>query len=141
MGEVWAAALVTVGGAVVSGYAASKKDKADKKENRAMTQKEAELNAQTLGYEGALENFYMEKERFQKQRGLDEFRKFSTMGTWAPGYSDNAARVADPVMPKFNDFAVEQPEAQGGGGKGGKSIFDKRVDLHTKPLSKIKDLF
>lgn len=140
MAEIWGAAIA-LGGAVVSGMAARKKDKEDKAHSQAMTREESGLASQRTGHEMALEDFYAQKERFRKQRGLDEFRKFSSIGRWAPGYSDAAARIQDPVMPDYNDFAVEQPEKTGGGGGGGKSIFDKRVDLHTKPLSKLKDLF
>lgn len=140
MGEIWGSAIA-VGGSLISGYAASKKDKQDKKDARAMTREEAELEAQLSGYDAALENFYTEKQRFQKQRGLDEFRKFSTMGNWAPGYTDNAARIADPTMPNYNDFAVEQPESEGGGGGGGSSLLSKRIDLHKKPLKLLSKLF
>lgn len=109
MAEIWGAAIA-VGGSLLSGAAASKKDKADKKHEAAMTKEESALAAQRMGYEKALENYYTDEDRYQKQRGLDEFRKFATIGRYAPGYSDADARVAQPVMPTYGQFANKVDE-------------------------------
>jgi hypothetical protein len=130
MGEVWIAAVVTVGGGVIAGMGAEKKDKQDKAHQEAMTKEESRLAAQREGYSAALENFYTQKDRYERQRGLDQFRQFSTVGSFMPGYTDDAARVASPTAPDYNDFApaevVEQNTGKKGGG--GKSLSD----IHKK---------
>jgi hypothetical protein len=145
MAEIWGAAIVVAGG-IASGMAAEKKAKADRKANKEdskeMTEREAKLNAQQTGYESALERYYTQKDRFDKQRGLDQFRQFSTMGTFAPGMSDSAGRIADPgAAPDYNAFkpaeVVPTPAAGGGGSKGGGGIGDilmKPIDTHKKIL-------
>lgn len=140
MAEIWAMAAVTVVGGVMAGKAAEKKSKADQKFQEGMTKEESKLAAQRSGYDMALEDFYNQKNRFEKQRGLDQFRQFSTMGTFAPGAQDTSGRIAAPVMPKYSEFS-EDEEIDPATGKKKKSLIDKRVDLHTKPLSALKKLF
>lgn len=145
MGEVWVAAAVTVAGGVISGIAAKKKADADRKaareDNSAMSQEESALSAQRTGYESALENFYNEKNRYEKQRGLDQYRQFSTMKEWAPNVDDQGGRIANPVMPKYSEFAeVEEEEVDPVTGNK-KSLIDKRKDLHNAPKKMIKKLF
>ena len=134
MSEIWVAAAITVGGAVVSGIGQEKKDKADKAHQAAMTEEESKLAAQRTGYESALEEFYTQRERQRKQRGLDQFRQFSTMGEFAPGYDINSEARIDPgEAPNYNTFDPDYnpnpvtPEQQGGG-KRSKSISD----IHKK---------
>lgn len=112
MGEVWIAAVVTVGGGIISGMGAEKKDKADKKfqsaEEKENDLREGRLGAQATGYEMALEDFYNQKDRFEKQRGLDQFRQFSTVGNYNPAAADDSAtRLAAPVTPQYNQFATD----------------------------------
>jgi hypothetical protein len=133
MAEIWGAALI-VGGGIIAGIGAEKKDKSDKKFSQQMTKEEAQLNAQQTGYEAALEDFYKQKDRYETQRGLDQFRQFSTMGQFAPGVDDQGGRVAAPVTPQYNTFAPTQPQ-QGTtptGGGGGKSLMEKIDPLGSK---------
>lgn len=134
MAEIWAAAAVTVVGGVIAGKAAEKKDKGDKQHQEAMTKEESALAAQRTGYERALDDFYTQKERAGRQRGLDQYRQFSTVGEFAPEYdASGEPRIANPVMPNYNDFDPTPPEEKEDGKKGGsKSIFSKRNDLHKK---------
>lgn len=137
MAEIWVAAAVTVGGAVVSGIAAEKKDKSDKKYSKEMTEEDYRRTAQQSGYEAALENFYNERARYEKQRGLDQYRQFSTMKNYAPNVDDQSGRVASPVMPQYNDFAPTTPTPQttANGGKDGKGILSKVDPLGSKLIN------
>lgn len=140
MGEVWVAAAVTVVGGAVAGYGAQKKAEAERKANRQdskeMTEREGRLNAQASGYEAALEDYYNQKARYDQQRGLDQYRQFSTMGQFAPGVDDQGGRVVMPQSPDYNNFEVEVPEEekQQKGGKKGKSIIEKLDPLGSKVL-------
>lgn len=123
MAEIWVAAVVTVGGGIISGIGAEKKDKKDKKfqsaEEKENDLREGRLGAQQTGYEMALEDFYNQKDRFEKQRGLDQFRQFSTVGNYNPAAADDSAtRLAAPVAPQYNQFentADGQPPIPQGG--------------------------
>lgn len=146
MAELWVAAAVTVVGGAVAGYGAQKKAEAERKANREdnkeMTEREAKLSAQASGYERALEDYYTQKSRFDQQRGLDQYRKFSTMGQFAPGIDDTGGRVVMPEAPDYNNYAVKdvQEEAAQGGGKGGKSFIKKAMGDHD-PIGKALGLF
>lgn len=104
MGEIWAAAAITIGGGIISGIGQEKKDKSDKKFSKEEREAMARDTAQQTGYEYALEDFYNEKRRYNAQRGLDQYRQFSTTQNYAPGMNDQGARVAAPVMPNYNSF-------------------------------------
>lgn len=138
MAELWVAAAVTVVGGAVAGYGAQKKAEAERKasreDNKEMTEREAKLNAQASGYERALEDYYTQKARFDQQRGLDQYRQFSTMGQFAPGVDDSGGRVVMPKSPNYNDFAVEEPEVAKEQKDKKDSLWDKRKDLHKKVI-------
>lgn len=133
MAEIWGAAIVVAGG-IASGMAAEKKDKADKKYNKQMTEEDYRRNAQETGYEAALEDYYKQKDRYQAQRGLDQFRQFSTIDNYKPGYDIADDQLSAPTMPKYNDFKVVEDTPQGGssGGGGGSSLLKKIDPLGSK---------
>lgn len=132
MAEVWGAAAIVVGG-VIAGKAAEKKDKSDKKFQEAMTKEESSLAAQRSGYERALEDYYSQKQRARTQRGLDQFRQFSTMGEVSPYYNtDSEQRIVEGEAPDYNTFDPDYdpnatPEQQAAKKKG-KSIHKKLAD-------------
>lgn len=137
MAEIWGAAIA-VGGTLISSYAKSKQNDRDKADAKAMTEADWRHTAQQTAYESALENYYSQKERYEKQRGLDQYRQFSTMGQFAPGVNDQGGRITDPVMPQYNSFAPTDPNAttvDGGGGKGGKGILGKVDPLGSKLIN------
>lgn len=120
MGEVWVAAAVTVVGGVVAGKAAEKKDEGDKAHQQAMSKEESERSAQRTAHQMALEDFYTQRDRVRKQRGLDQYRAFSTMSQISPGYDPNSeVRLADPTMPHYSDFDQTGPKANMNGAAGG----------------------
>lgn len=130
MGEVWAAAAVTVVGGVVAGKGAEKKDKSDKAHEQVMTKEESQLAAQRTSHQMALEDFYAQKERARKQRGLDQYRAFSTMGAVAPEYdATTEARILPGEAPKYTSFDETPPEEPTTPTKKkGKSIHKKLAD-------------
>ena len=131
MGEVWVGAVVTVGGGILSGMAAEKKDKADKKYNEKMTQEDYRRQAQETGYEAALGDYYKQKDRYEAQRGLDQFRQFSTIDNYKPGYAIMDGQLTAPAMPQYNDFEIQPTQQQtssGGGGGGGLGDTIKKLD-------------
>jgi len=138
MAEIWGAAIMVVG-AVASGVAAEKKEKAALKNQKAMTREEAILAARGEGYTRALDQYYMEKGRFETQRGLDEFRKFDTAQNYMPGYSDDAARVKDPVAPSLDTFFPADP-AKAKKKKKKKGGFRGFIDKYDPLGSKLIDI-
>lgn len=148
MSEIWVAAAVTVVGGAVAGKAAEKKDKGDKAHQAAMTEEESKLSAQRTGYESALEEFYTQRERQRKQRGLDQFRQFSTMGEFAPNYNiDTEARIDPGKAPNYNTFDPDydpnqSSEIDPATGKKKSSFMDKAMkhDPVLRPISDAKKL-
>lgn len=136
MAEIWVAAAVTVGGGIIAGIGQEKKDKNDKKYNSAEREANARDTAQQTGYEAALENFYNERARYEKQRGLDQYRQFSTMQNYAPNVNDQGGRVAAPAMPQYNEFAptAATTTTTANPSKGGKSFLEKIDPLGSKIL-------
>jgi len=135
MSEVWIAAVVGVAGSALSGMGQEKKDKADRKAQRELTQESARYEALLSAFENEQNYYYDQLNRANKQRGLEQFRQFSTLRQFAPEYTQTSPGVVVPSKPAIPNFAPE-PKAEGSGG-GGKSIIDKRVDLHFKPIKKL----
>lgn len=105
MGEIWVAGAVSVVGGIMSGKAAEKKDKADKaysaKESRAIAKDEAKYNAIQSLFETELSDYQSQLQRQRKERGLDQFRGFSTVNKFAPGYTDTS-RIVMPEKPTID---------------------------------------
>lgn len=129
MAEIWVAAAATVVGGVMAGKAAEKKDKGDKSHAAAMSKDESKYTAQRLGHEKALEDFYSQKERSRRQRGLAQFKQFSTMGEVAPSYDQSAEpQIGEPVMPNYNDFDPDKDNPAPNPGVNGKKKKNSLLD-------------
>lgn len=128
MTEVWVAAVV--GG--VSSYAKARSDKKKLEDQRghdaALTEEEHWRSMQREQQSAALSDYYTRRDRAESQRGLDEFRKFSTVQDFAPGYVNNNPRVEQPVMPALTDYGVDPnaPEEPG--------APRKKTSIHKKLL-------
>lgn len=89
MAEIWGAAIM-VGGAVLQGVSASKKAKADREaaneDRRAGTKDEVVFGAIADQFRREQDDYLNQVQRKRKERGLDEFRKFSTVTQYNPGY-------------------------------------------------------
>lgn len=123
MGEVWVSAVVGAVGA----YARSRSQKKALEDQRghdsAMSEEESWRAMQREQHSAALSDFYSRRDRAEAQRGLDEFRKFSTLQDFAPGYVDDNPRIEQPVMPDMADYGTDpnapveqgQPQRKSGG--------------------------
>src|SRR5690606_18409688 len=73
------------------------------KDNQAFSAEQAKLENQYAKeqskFDAELQDYYTQKNRASRQRGLDEFRKFNTLQDFAPGYVDTSQRIAVPNMP------------------------------------------
>lgn len=142
MAEIWGAAIA-VGGAVISGYAQSKEKKADRKaassEARAATKDEAKWSAILSRFEKQDDYYYQQLNRQNKQRGLAEFRKFTTTDSFAPEYQNTNTGVVLPQQTNINDVEqqVAPATAQTGGGKKGKGLLEKIDPLGAGLLKKL----
>lgn len=123
-----AGAAVTVIGGAMSDKKAGKDAKAGRAQDQFMQQEEHRLGRQDTIFNKQVDEHYIQKERAQRQRGLDEFRKFSTVGSFAPEYQDTSTRVAVPVLPGISsqpggnigvpDSGKYEPVIPVGGGNG-----------------------
>lgn len=141
MGEVWVAAAVTVGGAVVSGVAAEKKAKQDREnantDRKAATREEALYSGVLSSFEREQDDYYNQLERQRKQRGLDTFRQFSTTNQFAPKMVSGDTNIVLPSKPNVadnidagvrRDEELQAANQQNNGGKKGDSLFKKVHD-------------
>ena len=141
MTEVWVAAAISVGGAVVSGYAADKQaDKARKNANedrKVATRDEALYSGILSSFEREQEDYYNQLDRQRKQRGLDTFRQFSTTAQFAPNYVSGDQNIVLPNKPNVansidagvrQDQALQRTNENAPQGKKGKSGLGKLLD-------------
>lgn len=94
-----AGAAVTVVGGALSDRKAGKDADKNRAQSDFQQQEQSRLGRQDTIFNKQVDEHYIQKERAQRQRGLDEFRKFSTVGQFAPEYQDTSQRVAVPVLP------------------------------------------
>ena len=125
-----------VGGAAltaVSGYAKSKNEKKkaeqDKKDGKEMTKEEHQMSMLRSKYDSDLEYAAAQRVRKNKEGGLSEFRKFSTMQNWAPDYTNTNGGIVVPQAPDATgkDYNLPEPEAVVGTSKK-KSTTSKLLD-------------
>lgn len=105
MSEIWIAAAATVVGGALSGMGAEKKAKEDRKASRELTQDSARYEALLSAFETEQDYYYNQLNRANKQRGLEQFRQFSTIKQFAPQYAQTSPGVVvpeKPVIPTFN---------------------------------------
>lgn len=105
----WIAAAV----AVVGSYAKSQQDKKAaknaKKDSQEMTMAEAKLARQNSQFDAEQEYYYQQLEKKEKSRGLDEFRKFSTVQNYAPDYTNTNPGPVVPTKPGFDQGVYADP--------------------------------
>lgn len=148
MAEIWGAAIA-VGGAVISGVAKSKQAKEDRKnanaDAKAANADEAKWGSLVTQFESENEYRMEQVRRRDKQRGLDEFRKFSTVNRFAPEYTQTHQGVVVPEARTMAQLTAEydkseadakaaasnNPEAFGGKGKD-TSLLDKIDPIGAK---------
>lgn len=86
--------------------AASKKAKQDranaKEDTKEMTENDARFGAISSQFEAEQADYYNQLNRQRKQRGLDQFRQFSTMSQFAPEAAGGNNTIALPNRPDIN---------------------------------------
>lgn len=111
---------VGVGVAAVGSYASSKsQQKADARALAGQVElsREGAINNMYINqHAAALDDYYEQKRRVGASRGLEEFRKFNTVQSFAPGYVSNNPGPQMPEMPTASipmntgvSQVVEQP--------------------------------
>lgn len=127
MAEIWGAAIM-VGGAVISGVAADKKAKEDRKENRVDTKNAAKYESVLSAFNKEQDYYYQQLEKQEKMRGLDEFKKFSGMTRIDPEYVNTNTGPVLPNKPDINQMLdkVDPPKTSTGGKD--RSTLDKLQD-------------
>lgn len=105
MAEIWGAAIA-VGGSIISGMAASKKAKQDrenaKEDTKEMTENDARFGAIASQFNAEQDYYYEQLKRKNKQRGLDQFRQFSTVNQFAPNFVGGNNTITLPAKPDIN---------------------------------------
>lgn len=129
MAEIWGAAI-SAGGAILSGVAASKKAKEDRLAAKEDTK---ELTAYSTRYNAILSQFNREQDYYynqlakkNKQRGLDQFRQFSTVNQFAPNFVGGNNTVTLPSKPDINalmEANAPQKQAQAAPAEKKSSLF------------------
>lgn len=117
MAEFWAsaggAAAISAGssilGGILGGKAKEKQAKAEAafkaKEDRALMADEAKYGAISSLFQQQVQDYQAQLQRQRKERGLDQFRYFSTLGSYAPNYQDTA-RIQLPQAPAAADYSA-----------------------------------
>jgi len=99
----WIAAGITVGGALLSGIGASKQQKSSQKfqasEARLSDERQAKYQAILGQVSKDTDYYYNQLNRKNKQRGLDQFRQFSTLNQYAPNFVGGNNQIVVPTKP------------------------------------------
>lgn len=138
MAEIWASAA----GAVITGYAASKKAKSDRKaakeDRKEMTRDDAKYSSILSRFEAEQEDYYNQLNRQRKQRGLAQFRQFSTVNQFAPQYLGDNTEIVVPERPDINKIMDEvDPQENPVQRAKGKSTLEKIDPLGSKLIKKL----
>ena len=131
MAEIWGAAIAA-GGALLSAYSSKKQadeDKADARADaKAATRDEAVYGSIMSQFEREQDDYYTQLGKQRRERGLDQFRQFSSLAQFAPNYTgDNRVQ-----LPEKADMAKQLEAAKASGliqeqkqAKAKRSLFDK----------------
>lgn len=138
MAEIWGAAIAAVG-AIAGGVAASKKAKADRKaasaDAKAATKDEAIYGSILSQFEAEQDDYYNQLGRQRKERGLDQFRNFSTVSSFAPSYAGDTSRIVVPNKPNIQNLIAagtgEVEVDENGNPKNG-GVFSKLDNAENK---------
>ncbi len=106
----WIAGAVAILGSVAKSQqdkAAAKKKKSDDTEMTAMG---AYLNRLNSQFDAEQDYYYTQLDRQAKSRGLDEFRKFSTVKNFAPDYQNSNKGPVLPARPIAGEGMYKVPE-------------------------------
>ena len=141
MAEVWGAAIA-VAGTVYSAQAAKKKAKQDKKDaieaNTINTVESAKYSGILSAFNADQDYYYTQKQRQNKERGLEQFKTFSQMNKIDPTYTNTSGGIVVPERPDILQYEgikeevdpnANMPQTKKGGG-----IMSKIDPLGSKVL-------
>ena len=87
----WSAAL-QIGGGLLKGVGAAKSTQAANREaaaaQKALSLQQAQHSLESNAFNAELQDYYSQLDRKRKQRGLSQFRQFSSLGGFAPDYAE-----------------------------------------------------
>lgn len=101
----WAIAA-QLAGSLLKGSADKKKAKEDRENEKADTVASVGYRALSDVFDAQLSDYYSQLGRKRKERGLDQFRQFSTLNQFAPNYV-NTNRIAVGEMPSISDLLTK----------------------------------
>lgn len=88
---------------------AKKKAKQDAKNEKEKIMLESSESRRNSQFDAETAYYYKQLERAGKQRGLEQFRQFSTVKNFAPNYQDTSKPIEVPVQPVYNQGAYANP--------------------------------
>lgn len=146
MAEIWGAAIA-VGGAAISAYASNKQ--AEKTATTAAstataaTANEAKYSAILSQFNAEQDYYYNQLEKQNKERGLSEFRKFSSLSSYAPEYQQTTTGVVVPEKSTIQDIEAQNTAStsSSSSGSSGSSTWSKIDPLGSSIAKKISKLF
>lgn len=95
----WIAAAGGLLKGIAGGASEKKAKKQDFKNTWRLNEQEGAIGRKNTDFSMALEYYYNQLGRQEKMRGLDEFRKFSTVTEFAPNYQNTTPAPVMPVRP------------------------------------------
>lgn len=109
---MWVAAAGSILGSLGSSGAAKKQAKTDFKNTQKLNEQEGVISRQNSQFDAEQQYYYKQLQRQEAARGLDEFRKFSTVKQFAPEYvNTNPTPILPAEKPVYNQgsFAANKP--------------------------------
>ena len=131
MAEIWGAAIAA-GGALLSAYSANKEAKEARADQKAATKEEAIYSSVLSQFNAEQEDYYSQLNKQRKERGLDQFRNFSTVSLFAPQYQGDTARVVVPERPNIQELLGAAVPSGNKADKQSGGIFSKLDDAENK---------
>lgn len=98
-------------GAVAQGAAESKKAKQANANQKAATKDEARYGAILSQFDKEQDYYYRQVDKQERMRGLDQFKKFSSLHTYAPEFVDTNTGPVVPEKPDANKLFPEEAQA------------------------------
>ena len=120
-------AWIAAAGSVLSAFGAAKSAKSTSKMSLRQSREQIIGDRENSQFNKEQDWYYRQLGRQESQRGLDEFRKFSTVHNYAPNYTNTNPGVVVPTKPVYNQGAYAPPpepvKKKSGGGIGIGDLF------------------
>lgn len=99
---MWVTAISTGLKFLGAAGSAKKKEAADWKKTQQKIGLEGMTSRQNSQFDAEQQYYYKQLDRAGKARGLDQFRQFSTVKEFNPGYVEKPPQIVMPEKPVFN---------------------------------------